>query len=118
VLRENIIKFLNLDGIIGNLTGYVETKVELMKLELKEDLAKALSKVAVYALLTFAFTFFMFFLSIAAAYAISESMGSFAGFAIVAAFYLLLAVIIYLLRKTLDNGIEKKLKDILKQHKK
>ena len=36
-----------MDSLIENITGYVETRIELMKIEMKEELAKGLSKLLV-----------------------------------------------------------------------
>ena len=47
MFKEGIAKFLKLDNLMENLTGYVETRIEIMKYDLKEDLSKILAKVSV-----------------------------------------------------------------------
>lgn len=106
VLKESILKFLKLDGILANLTGYIETRVELMKIEIKEDVAKTLAKAVVFIGLGFIFTLVVLFISAAVAYKIAETTGLFAGFAIVAGFYLLLALILWMSREPLTKKLE------------
>ena len=118
MLKESILKFLNLDSLITNLTGYVEARIALMKLELKEDLARAVGKVAVYMLLAFVFGLFIFFISVALAYRIGEYIGTFGGFATVAGFYGLVALVLLLFREGISKKFENELKALMKQKKK
>ncbi len=97
------------------MTGYVEARMELVKLEIKEDLTNALSKLAVFVFLAFAFTLFLVFISIALALIIGESVGMFGGFAIVAAFYLVIALVLLFLRDAVSTSIEKQLAEIMKK---
>lgn len=106
VLKESILKFLKLDGILANLTGYVETRVELMKIEVKEDVARTLAKAVVFIGLSFIFTLVVLFISAAVAYKIAETTGLFVGFSIVAGFYLLLALILWMSREPLTKKLE------------
>ena len=47
-LKAKIFKLLRLDNLIDNLSGYVEKRLELYKLEITEDLVKVLSKALIY----------------------------------------------------------------------
>lgn len=114
MLKESIIKFLKLENLVENLTGYVETRIELMKYELREDISKVVSKVIVYLMVTFILTFFLFFLSLATALKLSESLGDFNGFAVVSLFYVAVGITLYLFRKPLSGNIERKLKNLTK----
>ncbi|HEY9048588.1 MAG TPA: phage holin family protein [Ohtaekwangia sp.] len=118
MIKDSVIKFFKLDSLVQNLTGYVETKVELMKLEIKEDLAKGLSRIAVFIAIAFTFILFIIFFSVALAFKIGESIGTFGGFALVAAFYLLLAIVTLLSREAIFNKLEKELADLLTKKKK
>src|SRR5882757_4445981 len=61
-LKEKIFKLLRIDNLMENLTGYAEAKLELFKLEIREDVAKMLSKAMFYAILAiFGFLFLIFF---------------------------------------------------------
>ena len=100
---------------MGSLTGYFEGRIELMKYEMKEDLARGLAKVSILMLAALLFTFFLIFISVAVAFKLSESMGEFNGFGIVAAFYFLLLVGIILFRNAISKNLEKKLKNLIIQ---
>ena len=113
MLKETILKFLKLDGLVNNLTGYIETRIELMKYEVKEDMARAISKISILIILSIFFIFFLLFASAAMAHKIGESLGSFAGYGIVAGFYLVLLLLIVLFREPLSSRVEKKIKDII-----
>jgi hypothetical protein len=113
MLKDTLLKFLKLDGLVNNLTGYIETRLELMKYEVKEDMARAISKVSIMLLLAVFFIFFLLFASAAVAHKIGESLGSFAGYGIVASFYLVLLLFIVLLREPLGKRVEKRIKDII-----
>lgn len=115
MIKEAILKLLKLDGLVDSLTGYVEGRIELMKYELKEDLARGLAKVSLLFLAALLFTFFLIFISVAIAFKLSESMGEFTGFGIVAGFYLLLLIGIVLFRNSISRSLEKKLKNLITQ---
>ncbi|HET9054454.1 MAG TPA: phage holin family protein [Cyclobacteriaceae bacterium] len=115
MIKETILKFLKLDGLVNNLTGYVESRMELLKYELKEDLARGLAKVCIVMLAALLFTFFLIFISVAVAFKLSESMGEFAGFGIVGGFYLVLLLTIVLCRNPISQSLEKKLKNLIIQ---
>lgn len=100
---------------MSSLTGYFEGRIELMKYEMKEDLARGLAKVSIIMLAAMLFTFFLIFVSVAVAFKLSESLGTFNGFGIVAAFYLLLLILIVLLRNVIGRRLEKKLKNLIIQ---
>lgn len=100
---------------MNNLTGYLEGRIELMKYEMKEDLARGLAKVSLLMLSAMLFTFFLIFVSVAVAFKLSESMGTFGGFGSVAAFYFLLLVVIVVFRNSISKNLEKKLKNIIIQ---
>jgi len=113
MLKDTILKFLKLDGLVDNLTGYVESRIELMKFEVKEDIARAASKIFLLLLSALFFTFFVLFSSVAVAHKIGESMGAVMGFGIVAGFYFTVLLITVLFRKPIGRSLEKKVKDII-----
>ncbi|MBT1690668.1 phage holin family protein [Dawidia soli] len=118
MLKESILKMLKLENLVSNLTGFVETRIELMKLEVKEDLAKAIARIALFIIIGFIVTLFILLISMAIAYKIGESTGVFGGFAIVAGFYLILAVVLVICRDAIRDTLEKRLSENLKQKKK
>src|SRR5688572_10241369 len=55
MLKDTLSKFFKVDSLLGNLTGYVETRVELLKIEVKEDVAKGLAQAVSYLFIAFVF---------------------------------------------------------------
>src|SRR5687768_3131034 len=106
MVKSSILKFLKLDALIENITGFVETRIDLLKVELREELAEGLGKSIVYVASAFFGSLFILFISAAVAFKIGESLGTFMGFTIVAGFYLLLAFIIFIFRKGFSHTIE------------
>lgn len=117
MLRDSLSKFFKVDNLINNLTGYVETKVELLKVEVKEDLAEGLGKVINYLLIAFVFSLVILFLSLGVAIVVSEKLGSFWGYGIVAGFYLIVGIILMSRRETTSKQLEKKILSNLKKKK-
>lgn len=113
MLRDSIAKFFKVDNLISNLTGYVETRLELVKVEAKEELAKGLSRVLIAVALAFLFSLFVVFLSIGIALRIADTLGDLAAFAIVAGFYFLLGIILLLTRRGVGTKLERYLNEVL-----
>jgi uncharacterized membrane protein YqjE len=107
--KESILKLLKLDGLVSNLTGYIETRVELVKLEVKEDIAKAMARLTVLVVVIAVLSLFILFFSVSIALLIGEYLGFFEGFAIVAGFYLLITILFVVLRGSVSEALEKKL---------
>jgi len=113
--KESILKLLKLDGLISNLTGYVETRLELIKLEIREDIARSVARLTVLVVVIAVLSLFILFFSVSVALLIGEHLGYFEGFAIVAGFYLLLTVMIVVLRSSVSSALEQKLLDKLRR---
>jgi len=107
-----------MDSLIENITGYVEARIELMKIEMKEEVAKGLAKALVFIVMTAVFTLFILLISMAAAYKVGESVGTYGGFTIVAGFYLLVGLILYLFRNSITQKLEEQLEERMKKKKK
>jgi uncharacterized membrane protein YqjE len=118
VLKDTILKFLKMDSLIENITGYVEARIELMKIEIKEEVAKGLAKSLVIVVMIAVLTLFVLLISMAVAYKMGESIGTFGGFAIVAGFYLFIGLLLYLFRNPITDRLEKKLEEKMKKRKK
>lgn len=101
MLKETLSKFFKVDSLLSNLSGYVEARVELLKVEAKEELAKGLARGVAYLLIAFVFAVMLTFLSVAAALLIAEALGAIAGFAVVAFIYLLIGLILWFNRSKL-----------------
>lgn len=118
MLKDTLLKFLKMDSLIENITGYVETRIELMKIEMKEELAKAISKALVYVVIVGVLMLFVLLVSMAGAYKIAESVGTSGGFAIVAGFYLLVGLIVYAFRNSITEMLEDRFQEKMNKKKK
>ena len=108
MLKDTLSKFFKVDNLLSNLSGYVETRVELLKIEVKEDLAKSLAKAITYLFIAFILALFLTFVSIAVALLISSRLGNFAGFSIVGLIYFVTGLILWLSREKLIASFEKR----------
>jgi hypothetical protein len=82
-------------GIKENIKEYIQTQIDIVKLKAINKGGEAISGVIVGITLGVLGFFIIFFLSFSAAYGISSASGHpFLGFLLVAAFYILLAVLI------------------------
>ena len=88
--KSKLFKFLKIDAIIENLTGLIEARMELAKLELKEEVAKAGARIIAGVVLAFLLVMIIIFVSIALATWLNYLLESmFFGYLIVTGFYLL-----------------------------
>lgn len=107
----------NIDKLKNDLEGYIETKIALLKLEVNEQIALALGKIAVLLVIVFFLFFGVLFLSIAAAFKLNLLLDSAVlGFLIVAGFYLLLVVIFWLFidRNKISSKLSNKIREEVK----
>lgn len=114
--KDTLFKFLRLDGLMGSLTGYIEAQIQLFKLEIKEDIAKAISKAIVFfAFLLFGFLFLLFF-SLGLAHYINVFFDEvYAGYWIVAGIYGLTFLVFLMFRKSINSNFEKYFLDVIKR---
>lgn len=113
MLKDSILKFLKLDGLISSLTDYVESRVEVLKYEIKQDVAKAASRIALVLVLAGFFSLFIFFLSVTVALLLAERWGTVGGFGAVTGFYLLIVLVLLIFRKNVNHKVEEEVKKIL-----
>lgn len=100
-MKNKLLEILGIDKIMGSLQALVETRVEMIKEELEEKVVTSLVKALPLFLLLCAVVFFIFFGSITLGLYLSIVTGNTVlGFGIVTAFYLLLALVFSLLRKS------------------
>src|SRR5688572_2217227 len=118
MLGNSIAKFFKVDSLISNLTGYVETRIELLKVEAKEELSKGLSQVIVFLLLAFVFALVVVLISVGVAMVLSSLWGPMAGFGTVAGFYLLIGVVLVLNRESLNKSLQQNISEQLSKKKK
>jgi len=114
-IKDTILKFLRIDSLVDNLSGYVEARVNLLKIEIKEDIAKVLSKGIVHIAIILCVFLFLVFLSIGAANYLNFILNStFHGFWIIAGFYLLLFIVFMVFRRNIYRRFEKYFSELIK----
>ena len=93
--KSKLFKFLRIDAIIENLTGLIEARMELAKLEIKEEVAKAGARIIAGVVLAFLLVMIIIFMSITLATWLNYLLESvFFGYLIVTGFYLLVLVLL------------------------
>jgi hypothetical protein len=101
-VSEAILKFLRLDNFIQHMTGYVENRIELMKIEIREDLSKALARGMVMVALFFMGFLFLIFLSVGLAHFVNSWFSApYIGYWTVAGIYALTFLLLVAFRKNL-----------------
>ena len=106
MLIDSISKLLKLDGLIESIKKSIETRIQLLKIEIQEDVAKGISQGLIFLIIGAGLMLFIFFISLAIAMLLSEYVGFFGGFGIVAGAYLLLALLLFLFREKLTAKVE------------
>ncbi len=117
MLRDSIAKFFKVDNLIGNLTGYVETRIELVKVEAKEELSKGLSTAVVYLLVAFVFALVIVFASVAVGLELAEIVGGLWAFIIISGFYLLVGGLLVAYRQPLIDMVNRRISAMLNKKK-
>ncbi len=118
-IKETILKFLRLDHLVDNLSGYVESRVELLKLEVREEMSKVVSHGLMIGVLFLLAMLFLVFLSIGLANYISFTYNtSYSGYWVVAGGYGLLFVMLLLFRKKISHFFEMYFAELTKRKKK
>lgn len=93
--KSKLFKFLRFDAIIEHLTGLIEAKLELVKLELKEEVARTGARIIAGVVFSFLLVMIVIFMSLAMATFINQLLGnSYAGYFIVTGFYILVMVLL------------------------
>ena len=113
-LKDLIFKFLKVDFLLESLSNYIETRVSLIKKEIKDEVARQLSKVIVFIFVMTLILFAIGFISTGLAFLIGELVENmYAGFMIVGGFYLIISIIIWLSRRSVGKKVENTLKNRL-----
>ena len=111
VLDDDTSKTPRNDSLIGNLTGYLDTRIDLVRLEIQQKVSTALVGTIHGVTLAVLGLLFVVFLSIFAGLALNDALDSpFWGFGIVAGFYLILLVLVLIgVDKAAFQGLANKL---------
>ena len=112
--KSKLFKFLRIDAILENLTGLIEARMALAKLEIKEEVAKVGARIIAGVVLAFLLVMIIIFMSITLATWLNYLLGSmFLGYLIITGFYLLflLLLIAFKVHVWLQQKIESMLID-------
>ncbi len=91
----------NIGGIKKAITDYLKVKFELLKLDLSEHLANVLAQVIAYLIIIIFGSLVFAFASMGVAFLLNEVLeSSYLGFMIVAGFYLLILIVVFILLKS------------------
>ena len=104
------------DSLIGNLTGYLDTRIDLVRLELQQKVSSVVVSAVHGVVLAMLGLLFIVFVSIFAGLALNSALdSSYWGFGIVAGVYLVLLVLVLVgVDKAAFQGIANKaLKDTI-----
>jgi uncharacterized membrane protein YqjE len=105
---ETLLKFLKIEGLVHNITGYVETKVELFKIEIREEVARVTSTALMVALVILFALLALLFVSFGlASYLNSQYESMHLGHWIVGGIYILLGLILLIFRRKIAHSFEK-----------
>lgn len=105
---ETVLKFLKIENLVQSISGYVETKVELFKIEIREEVAKVTSTALMVALVILFALLALFFLSFGlAGFLNSRYESTHVGHWIVAGIYSLLGLILLIFRRKIAHSFEK-----------
>ena len=93
--KSKLFKFLRIDAIIEHLTGLIETRVELAKIEVKEEVSKIGARIIAGVVFAFLLVMIIIMFSIALAAWINVMLESgYWGYFIVTGFYLLTLILL------------------------
>jgi len=93
--KSKLFKFLRIDAIIENLTGLVEARLELAKLEIKEEVSKAGARIIAGVVFSFLLVMIIIFLNFSIASWLNSTLNStYWGYFIVTGFYLLILILL------------------------
>lgn len=114
-IKDRILKFLHLEGVINNLSGYVETRVALVKIEIREEVASILSRGLIVMLIIMVGFLFTLFLSLATAqYLNTVMMSEYAGYVIVSLFFGLVLSLLIVFRRSIFTMFEKRFVELIR----
>jgi uncharacterized membrane protein YqjE len=93
--KSKLFKFLRIDAIIEHLTGLIEARVELAKIEIKEEVSKIGARIIAGVVFAFLLVMIIILFSIALAAWINALLESgYLGYFIVTGFYLLVLILL------------------------
>lgn len=118
-IKDSIFRFLKLDNLIEHVSGYIDSRVELLKVEIREDVAKVLARALMACAVLFLALLFLLFFSVGFAHYLNTLFESpYTGYWIVAAIYGLPCIGFIVFRKDISRYFERYMKEIIKRKEK
>jgi Putative Actinobacterial Holin-X, holin superfamily III len=115
-IKDTIFKFLRLDNLVDNLSGYLETRLELFKIEVREDVGRVLAQaLMIIAILLLSILFLLFFSVGLAHFLNSYFEQPYVGYWIVAGIYGLPCLIFIIFRKKISHAFEQHMAALMKR---
>lgn len=97
--KKGILGLLGIDNIFESIKKLVDTRLQIIKLELKDDLAKLLANAFISIIIINTLLFALLLLSIGVSIYLGKVLDNYTmGFIIVAAFYLLIFLLLVIFR--------------------
>jgi hypothetical protein len=94
-MENKFLKFLKLDGLLDSLKGYIDTRVQLLKLEMQEKAANVITSAIFVVLLLFCALMTLALLSIALGNFLNELFGNtYLGYLVLGLFYLIMVILL------------------------
>jgi uncharacterized membrane protein YqjE len=117
-IKDTIFRFLRLDNLVNNATGYLDARVELLKIEIREEVAHVLAKGIIVVIVALLSLLFLLFLSVGLAHFLNSYLrGAHIGYWIVAGMYGIPCLIFVLFRKQISHSMETHLTKLMKRKK-
>ncbi|HLT81438.1 MAG TPA: phage holin family protein [Cyclobacteriaceae bacterium] len=117
-VKEKILKLLKLENLFESVSGYVESKLELFKMEIREEVAGIVARILVVLLIGLCFLLFLILASIGLAYYLGTLVGMTGGIMIVAGFYLLVFALMIGFREQVSESINNMVISMVRASKK
>lgn len=91
----------NIDRMIDHLAGFLETRLEILKLDFKEESVRVIAKLITMAVIALFGTLFFIFFSVALGIYLNQVLGSaYLGFVILAVCFLLLFILVLIVKES------------------
>ena len=109
---------MKLDSLFENLSGYIESKIELFKVEVREEVVSIISKILVVLISALCLFFCLILASLGLAYYLGTLVGMTGGLLIVAGIYLLIFILLIVFREQVSEGIDAMVMNLAARNKK
>lgn len=104
-------RLFDFDKLIQTLTGYIETRIELLKIDMREGMSVMLTKLVVFGLLTLLGIFVLIFLFLGLASWLNQLLESvFLGYFAVATFFALALFLVLIRRDKIMARVSEQMK--------